>query len=149
MVDEQVSAEGLERPLSIVQTVDERAADRLNNVASSVVDAISNAKRPVVFVDALMSRHGAVGDLRTLVNQLKLPVFHSGIGVGIIDTCSDLVVGCYNGALSNPGINEYWDASDLRLVFGRLPADTNTAGFSQDMPSAKTIDFKPTKLDVR
>lgn len=148
LVDEHVSADLLKTPLDISPPSNEQTKITMESAAKSIAQAISEAKHPVIFVDALLMRHNAVNEARQLIEQLGLPVYQSGIGMGIIDAKSKQLVGTYGGEVSNPGISKAFEASDLLLVFGRLPADTNTGGFSQQMPVGKTIDFKPDEVDV-
>ena len=54
----------------------------------------------------------------------------------------------YSGAVSGPGIADAFEANDLVLLFGHLPADTNTGNFSQKIVPEKTINFKPDQVDV-
>ncbi|PSK60206.1 hypothetical protein B9Z65_1104 [Elsinoe australis] len=149
LVDEHVSADLLETPLDIAPPSNEQTKITMKSAAKAIAQAISEAKNPAIFVDALLMRHNAVNEARQLIEQLGLPVYQSGIGMGIIDAKSKQLIGTYGGEVSNPGISKAFEASDLLLVFGRLPADTNTGGFSQQMPVGKTIDFKPDEVDLR
>ena len=148
LVDELVSAERLKTPIDVFPPKTAETETTSRQAAEAIAQAISEAKNPMIFVDALLMRHNSVNETRKLIETLGFPVFHSGIGMGIVDPKSKQLVGTYNGAVSNPGICEAFDSADLLLVMGRLPADTNSGGFSQNMPTAKTIEFRPTEVDV-
>lgn len=120
----------------------------MDAAAKAIVDTISRAKNPVVLVDGLVHRHNAISELRQLVEKLQFPVYCTSIGKGIISETNPLSVGVYNGAVSGPGIADTFEANDLVLLFGHLPADTNTAGFTQKILPEKTVNFKPDEVDV-
>ncbi|KAG8630449.1 hypothetical protein KVT40_002068 [Elsinoe batatas] len=139
--DEHVSADLLKTPLDLSPPTSEEIKTTAESAAKAIGEAILASKNPVIFVDGLLMRHNAVNEARELIRTLGFPVFNSGIGMGILDPNSPQLVGTYGGATSNPGISEAFEPSDLLLVLGRLPADTNSGGFSQQMPASKTIDF--------
>lgn len=149
LVDEHVPADLLKTPIDITPPKTAETETTSKTAADAIAQAISAAKNPVIFVDGLLMRHSAVNEARELIELLGFPVFQSSIGMGIIDSNSKQLVGTYNGAVSSPGISDAFDAGDLLLVFGRLPCDTNNGGFSQNIPADKTIEFKPSEVDVR
>lgn len=148
MVDEQVPADLLKTPIDISPPRNSQTEATSESASKAIAEAISQSKNPVIFVDALLIRHSAVNEARKLVEQLGFPVFNSGIGQGILDPKSKQLVGTYNGTVSNPGISQAIEASDLILSLGRLPADTNSGGFSQNFPVGKLIEIKPDEVDV-
>lgn len=148
LADEKVSAERLKTPIDVEPPFTEQTELTSKSAAEEIARAISEAKNPVIFVDGLVMRHNAVNETRKLTELLGFPVFYSGIGAGIIDPTSHQMVGMYNGRCSSPGASEAFEASDLILIFGRLPSDTNTGGFSQIMPIGQSIEFKPDEVDV-
>ena len=120
----------------------------MQGAVSAILDAISQAKKPAVLVDCLIQRHNSVKELKELVEKLQLPVYTTTMGKGIVDDTNPLVVGVYNGRVSSPGLSEEFESSDLVLMFGNLPADTNTGGFSRKLEMGTTIDFKPNEVVV-
>ncbi|KAF2219798.1 pyruvate decarboxylase isoenzyme [Elsinoe ampelina] len=148
LADERVPSELLKTPLDLSPPTGEQIRTTAERAAKAIGEAILASKNPVIFVDGLLMRHNAVNEARELIKTLGFPVFNSGIGMGILDPNSPQLVGTYGGATSNPGISEAFEASDLLLVLGHLPADTNSGGFSQQMPASKTIDFRPTSIKL-
>lgn len=149
MVDEHVSADLLEQPIDLSLPHDLSMNQSMDSAASAIMEALSESKNPVIMIDCLIQRHQAIEQLKELVEKLKFPIYASNMGKGIIDETHPLYVGIYNGTVSSPGLREAFEASDLILLFGNLPSDTNSGGFSRKTPSEKTIDFRPTEVVVR
>ncbi|GAB7346419.1 hypothetical protein MBLNU457_5116t1 [Dothideomycetes sp. NU457] len=148
MVSERVPAELLKTPINLSPPRDVGTEQTMDAAATAIVDTISRARNPVVLVDGLIHRHNAIDELRQLVGKLRFPIYCTSIGKGIISETNPLNVGVYNGAASGPGIASTFETNDLVLLFGHLPADTNTAGFTQKIVPGKTINFKPDEVDV-
>ncbi|GAM84795.1 hypothetical protein ANO11243_027960 [Dothideomycetidae sp. 11243] len=149
LVDEMVPADRLKTPIDVSMPKTEQTKATMASAAKEIASAIAQSKNPAIFVDCLLMRHNAVNEARKLFELLGFPIYQSCIGMGIVDPKSKQLIGIYNGKISSPGVCEAFDSSDLLLVFGRLPADTNSGGFTQNMPVGKTIEFKPTEVDFR
>lgn len=148
MVDEKVPASLLDKPIDISLPEDEASKKKTEEAAQAVVEAISKAKNPVIFVDCLIQRYNAIDELKQLVDKLGFPIYASNMGKGIIDETHPNYVGIYNGAVSAPGVAEEFEKNDLVLEFGSLPCDTNSCGFTRQAPAEKTIVFNPTEVIV-
>ncbi|KKY28027.1 putative pyruvate decarboxylase [Diplodia seriata] len=123
---ETVPASLLSTPLSLTPAID---ASAQSAAASAILAALRAAANPSVFVDCLTQRHNAVGEARALVDALRLPVYASNMGKAIVDETHALYVGALNGKLAAPGVAEALGKSDVVLVLGDLPCDTNTGAF--------------------
>lgn len=145
MVDEEVPEDLLQTPLDLEPHSDENA---VKDAIAAIIETLSQAKNPAVFVDCLIQRWNATKELKELVERLQLPVYASNMGKGLIDETNPLYVGIYNGAVSSPGLAETFAKTDLVLQFGNLPCDTNTGGFSRKIDATKCIDFRPTEVEV-
>lgn len=148
MVSEEVPAELLQTPIDLSPPRVNGTKQTMEAATAAILDTISRAKNPVILVDCLIHRHNAIHELKHLVEKLRFPVYTTSIGKGIISETNPLHVGVYNGAVSGPGIAAAFEANDLVLLFGHLPADTNTAGFTQKIVPEKTINFKPDEVEV-
>jgi len=148
MVNEDVPAKPLETPIDISPPVHDKTEETMKSAAEKILQAILKSKNPAIFVDGLLQQHNSIRQMRKLVDLLKFPVYNSGNGMGIIDVNHPCMVGMWNGMVSDPGMAESFGQSDLLLVFGRLPADTNSGGFTQNMPKEKTIEFHPDRVEV-
>lgn len=124
-------------------------SESLNTAIAATEKALYSAQRPAIFVDCLVQRHNAVEEIKKLVDKLQIPVYTSNMGKGIIDETHPSYVGLYNGVVSHPGLAEVFSKSDLILLCGSMPTDTNTAGFTRKTPTENTVSVDPTKVTVR
>ena len=145
LVDQQVSAHALHRPLSLEPEVDHEAVERS---ALSILHHILASVNPCIFVDCLVQRHNAVQETKTLVDVLALPVYTSNMGKGIIDEVNPNYVGLYNGGPSGPGVEDAFGKHDFVLCIGNLPSDTNTGGFTRSCPPDITAFVNPHSVQL-
>ncbi|KAF2194959.1 pyruvate decarboxylase [Zopfia rhizophila CBS 207.26] len=143
---EQVSADLLNKPIDISPQIDTVAQEK---AISAITSTLSSSKNPSILVDALIQRFGAVSQARKLVDKLRVPVFCANMGKGIVDETHDMYIGVYNGEIGTPGVAEACKASDLVILMGYLPADTNSGGFSRKLPPEKVIEINPFDVLVK
>lgn len=145
MVDLQVPSSLLQKKLDLSLRICSAPQDA---AVSAIAKKFSEAQNPSIFVDALVLRHGAVEEVRELVDALQIPVYYAMMGKHIVDDNHKCMVGLYNGVISSPGVAEAFQTSDLVLVLGSIPADTNTGGFTRRI-SQDQIDVRPFEVMVR
>lgn len=131
LVDQQVPAKGLQTPINLEPEKDDNAVEEASR---SILEALSSSKNPALFVDCLTHRHQASAEARELVDSLKIPVYTSNMGKGIIDETNKYYVDVYNGGPSRPGVQDAFEKHDFVLVTGNLPSDTNAGGFTRIIP---------------
>lgn len=146
LVDKPVPAKALDTPLNLTPPVD---ADSVGKATSAVLDALYGSKSPSIFVDCLVQRHNAVSEIRQLADKLAIPVYASNMGKGIVDETHENYVGIYNGEPSGAGVQSAFEASDLVLVVGNLPSDTNSGGFTRRIPTEKAVAIDPETVSVK
>ncbi|KAK3069044.1 hypothetical protein LTR53_012923 [Teratosphaeriaceae sp. CCFEE 6253] len=146
LVDKLVPAAALETPLDLEPEAD---AAKVDAAASAVLTALYASKHPAIFVDCLVQRYQADAELRDLVDKLRIPIYTSNMGKGIVDETHPQYVGLYNGMPSAPGVEAAYEQSDLRLVVGSLPSDTNTGGFTRQSPGEKTVAIDAEAVTVK
>jgi pyruvate decarboxylase len=132
LVDLPVPSKGLEMPLNLEPEADPAACE---DAATKILKHISRSKSPALFVDCLVHRHNAVEETRKLVNTLGIPVYTSNMGKGIIDETNEFYVDLYNGGPSRPGVEDAFSKHDFVVVLGNLPSDTNSGGFTRNIPA--------------
>lgn len=148
MVGEKVPASLLEKPIDLSLPEDASSKKKTEEASQAVIEAISKAKNPVIFVDCLIQRHNAIAELKELVDKLGFPVYASNMGKGIVDETHPNYVGIYNGAVCAPGLAEEFEKNDLVLLFGSLPCDTNSGGFTRQITPENSIVFNPSEVVV-
>jgi len=144
IVAEHVPAEPLKTPIDLSLPFDAKSQD---TAIEAIMQALGSSKNPALFVDALTHRHGAQDEARRLADKLKIPIFSSGMGKGIVDETHECFVGIYSGKVCAPGVGEAIEGSDLVLLLGDIPADTNAA-FSRKLRPETTIKINPTDVNV-
>jgi pyruvate decarboxylase len=136
IVDLQVPAAALERPLDLSPPTDSKA---LEEATQAVLDALYASKSPAIFVDCLVDRHNAISELETLISKVSCPIFATNMGKGIIDETHPNYLGVYNGTVSALGVAAAIENSDCVLVVGSLASDTNSGGFTRKVLAENAI----------
>ncbi|KAF2449792.1 pyruvate decarboxylase [Karstenula rhodostoma CBS 690.94] len=143
---EMVDAGLLDRPIDLGPSVHE---GNQGEAVEAITQAFAEAKHPVLLVDILTRRFGAVEQTRQLARKLGVPVFASNMGKGIVDETEEMYAGVWMGAVCGPGVLDEVKKSDLVVTLGYLPADTNSGGFSRKLDEATTIRIDPHEAIVR
>ncbi|KAF2758032.1 pyruvate decarboxylase [Pseudovirgaria hyperparasitica] len=143
---EQIPANLLDAPIDISLPVDISAQD---TAVSAIIEELSKAQSPCLFIDGLVQRHGAGKETRQLAEKLNIPVYCANMSKAIIDETAEYHVGLYNGMISAPGVTDAFHTHDLVLVFGSIPADTNTGGFTRKIDPQKSIDVRPFDVIIK
>ncbi|KAF2101247.1 pyruvate decarboxylase-like protein [Rhizodiscina lignyota] len=146
MVHEELPASLLDTPIDLSLPVDIKAQTA---AVEAIKTALQEAKKPAIFADALTHRHNAVPEARALAKRLQIPAFAANMGKGILDESDDFWVGIYHGQVNWPGVTDALESSDLILVLGSLPCDTNTGGFQRKFGTDKTIEINPNYVVVK
>ncbi|KAK4541378.1 hypothetical protein LTR36_007979 [Oleoguttula mirabilis] len=146
LVDLHVPAKALETPLDLEPKADTKSVDE---ASAAILDALYNSKQPALFVDCLVQRHNAISEIRQLADKLAIPIYASNMGKGIVDETHQHYVGVYNGQPSGTGVQSAFEASDLVLVVGNLPSDTNSGGFTRRIPTEKAVAINAEDVSVR
>ncbi|KAF2476964.1 pyruvate decarboxylase [Lindgomyces ingoldianus] len=143
---EEVSVDLLQTPINIKANVDTTAQEA---AVKAIKDALEFSKNPSILIDALAHRFNAVPETRELVSKLHVPFYSANMGKGLVDETDEMYVGVYNGEISAPGVAEAFKSSDLVVVLGYLPADTNSGGFSRELKKERTIEINPFDVVVK
>ncbi|KAJ5747109.1 uncharacterized protein N7511_008805 [Penicillium nucicola] len=122
----------LEEPASHPIAVEENAVNR-------ILDRILTAQSPIIIVDCLGGKPQVLKSTRSFVEHSGLPCFITPMAKGIVDESLVNFCGIYADKVSEPGLLEQVQLSDLILVIGPRPTDINTAGFKTDMAHIETI----------
>lgn len=147
LASEDVPVSLLNTPINLTQPVDVK---RHESAALAIQDALLKSKNPGILVDGLTHRHGAVQEVRQLIDLLKIPVYCTNMGKTIIDDTHSSMVGLYNGLVSAPGVSEAFAKHDLVLVLGSVPSDTNTGGYTRriNRDHCTEVDIRPFEVLV-
>jgi pyruvate decarboxylase len=146
IVDLQVPAAALKQPLDLSPPTD---AKLLEEATEAALSAIYESKNPAIFVDCLVDRHNAIGELETLISKLSCPIFATNMGKGIIDETHPNYLGVYNGMVSSLGVAAAIEQSDCVLIVGSLASDTNSGGFTRKVKPNNSISLDAFSTTVK
>lgn len=141
-----VDAGLLDKPIDLEPKINEA---NQKEAVDAISKAITQAKHPVLLVDVLTRRFGAVEETKELARKLNVPVFASNMGKGIFDETEEMYSGVWMGQVSGPGVLKEVKKADMVVTLGYLPADTNSGGFSRKLNTATTIRIDPHETVVK
>jgi pyruvate decarboxylase len=134
---EHVPKSLLDKPIDTSLPVDTAAQDA---AVDAILETLSAAKNPCLFVDGLVHRYAAKEECKALAQKLQLPTYSPALGKAIIDETEPYFVGMYQGIVSDPEVIEAVEASDCALVVGSIAADTNSGGFTRKFKKDSGIE---------
>jgi pyruvate decarboxylase len=137
---EYVPSSLLDNPIDLSPKVDISAQEK---AVAAIRDALLLSKNPCLLIDALVHRFDAAAEVKDVTCKLGIRFYSSIVGKGVIDEDDPLYIGLYNGAISAPGVEAAWMESDLTILLGCLPSDTNSGGFSRKIDPSRTIEINP------
>ncbi|KAG1056924.1 hypothetical protein G6F43_001232 [Rhizopus delemar] len=106
-----------------------------------VLDAISQAKHPIIVVDACVQRHNLVQEAIEFVKRTGFPTYVAPMGKGIVPEGLVNYRGCYAGNITIEGIARELEQADLVIELGAIKSDFNTGGFTYKLDPARTISL--------
>lgn len=104
---------------------------------------IAQSQNIALLGDFLALRFGLQSILRQWVMEFPIPHATLLMGKGLFDESRPGFVGTYSGQASPEPVREAIENADLVLCVGTLFSDTITAGFSQHLSEAQTIEVRP------
>lgn len=109
---------------------------------------LTPSKRVALLADFLAQRYGLQPMLRSWVSAQPLANATLLMGKGLLDEHQNGFVGTYSGAASDEKTRAAIEDADAILCIGTRFTDTITAGFTQVLPQAKTIELQPNAARV-
>lgn len=106
-------------------------------------DMLIGCRRVSLLADFLAQRYGLQSMMREWVATQPLAHATMLMGKGLFDEQQPGFVGTYSGAASAQETREAIEGADVTLCIGTRFTDTLTAGFTQQLPAAKTIELQP------
>ncbi len=110
-------------------------------VVDQIVDALAQAKRPVLYAGGGVLGAHASNELIALAEALELPVAHTLMGTGAVPTDHPLLLGM-TGFWGTPIANEKCRTADLILAVGTRLAEANSSSWYPNI----TFSIPPTRL---
>ncbi|KAF2663452.1 pyruvate decarboxylase [Microthyrium microscopicum] len=123
-------------------------AEKEKYVTSVVLKHLTDAKNPMVLVDACAVRHRAQEEVAEFLKVSGLPFVTSPMGKGAVDESMPNYAGIYAGSGSAPKVKERVEASDLVITVGSIKSDFNTSGFTYKVSTLNTVDLHSNRTAV-
>lgn len=143
-----IDASSLATPLAI-EDPHSNAHVEEDKAASMVMDRIMMAGNPSILVDSLAGRWHGLQPTRAFVEKSGIPCYSFPMAKGVIDESLPNFRGIYSGGVSEPGVQEQAQLSDLIIQIGPRSTDLNTGGFKSDLPHIETISFQRNTIQMK
>src|SRR4051812_19124272 len=116
--------------------------------ADELIGLLGKAQRPDALIGAGAKLSGAIGELRSLLDELNIPAFATVHGLGAVNPDAPYylgMVGMHGTRAANMALHE----TDLLLIFGARLDDRVTGDPTRFAPNAKIAHFEidPAQLD--
>lgn len=147
LVDLTVPASLLDTPIDLSLKLND--PDAQAEVIDTVLGLVSQAKHPIILVDACASRHDCRAEVAQLVDATNFPVFVTPMGKSAVNESHPRFGGVYVGTLSEPAVKEAVESADLILSVGALLSDFNTGSFSYSYKTKNIIEFHSDYTKIR
>ncbi|ODV82584.1 hypothetical protein CANARDRAFT_10444 [[Candida] arabinofermentans NRRL YB-2248] len=118
-------------------------------VLQTITALTSEAKNPIILVDACALRHEVKNVVAKLADVTQFPVFATPMGKSGISEDHSRFGGIYVGVLSKPDVKEAVESADLVLSVGGLLSDFNTGSFSYHYSTKNVVEFHSDYTKVR
>ncbi|MBJ3815157.1 indolepyruvate decarboxylase [Shimwellia pseudoproteus] len=116
---------------------------RLDAFRACAQQRIDHSQNIALLGDFLALRFGLQSTLRQWVMEYPIPHATLLMGKGLFDESRPGFAGTYSGAASPEPVRRAIEEADLVLCIGTLFTDTITAGFTQQLSPAQTIEVLP------
>lgn len=103
------------------------AEETEGKAVGKILEGLKKARAPIIMVDGGAARGAWARWVNPLVEALKIPVFNTLLGKGIVDEYGKFYGGCFAGAGSSPeNVIGAIERADYILWLGNFPSDFNT-----------------------
>ncbi|KAH3674237.1 hypothetical protein WICMUC_003479 [Wickerhamomyces mucosus] len=123
-----------------LKILDNEEEIKINQLTNIILEKIYQSKNPSILIDILVDRFNNCQEmLQNFVNISQFNTYTTFMGKSIINEDSCNFIGDYQGELSNIGIKENFENSDLILIFGPYLNQINTGFFTMDLKTNSII----------
>lgn len=107
-------------PAPVVQ---QSEPEHLSAMLEDAVEAINNARQPVIIADIELHRFGLEDLALALAAKFNIPIAATLMSKSIISDTHPLFIGVYSGPLSEPAVQKYVEESDCLIMLGAMVND--------------------------
>lgn len=120
----------------------------LQEAVAEAVELLSAARRPVIFAGEEVHRFGLVAQVLQLAESCNIPVAVSIMGKSVVPETHPLYIGVYAGALAEPEVQEYVEASDCLLLLGVFLTDVNLGVYTAHLDPRRCIHVTSDRVAI-
>lgn len=149
LVDVQVPKSLLDKPLNVEIPKNEESVEA--EVLERTLEMISQAKQPIILIDACCVRHNSTMEAKRLIDltNFKFALTPMAKGSKFIDESHKNFCGVYVGSLSYPNVKKAVESADLVISLGAMLSDFNTGSFSYSYQTKNVIEFHSNYIKIK
>lgn len=131
------------------QPAPESDLENLQAAISDAMEAINEAKQPVLVADVELARFGLTDLAMEIAEKFNIPVAATLLSKSIVSETHPLYIGVYSAALSEPVTQNYVEGSDCIILLGAFLSDV-FSGFhaTHKLDRRKTILATTEKMRI-
>lgn len=145
LVDVPVQSTGLQNPIRLHEPLE---TTTVNNAVTQVLDKLYIAERPVILFDGECRALHIVEEVQSIIEATELPTWTTSYGRGLIDESLPSFQGVYKGSFDDQSIQDFFQQSDLVLVFGPHFSTTNSYALTAKPRPDVSIIFSDTQIEL-
>jgi len=122
--------------------------EALEEVVSTIVNKLSNAKKVCILPGILVERFGLRDLTKAVINASGFPYATMALDKSVLDETNSSYLGLYIGQLMNPEIREFVESCDCILTIGTILSDTNMGMFTAKLDKSRIINIMPSHVHI-
>jgi TPP-dependent 2-oxoacid decarboxylase len=114
----------------------------LREALGEAIEIINQAAKPVIIAGVEIQRFRLKDQLVKFLEKSNIPVASTILSKSVVDECSLLYMGVYEGAMGQEAVREYVESSDCLILLGTFMTDVNLGMYTAHLDQDKTIYAK-------
>jgi len=102
----------------------------LKEALDEVVSILQKSRQPVIWAGHEILRHRLSSDLLKFAEEYNIPIASSLLGKTAISEHHPLFLGLYQGGMSRPEVQQFFEKCDCHIILGTVLSDVETGIFS-------------------
>lgn len=126
----------------------EAASPAVEEAIVDIIERLSAAKKPVLFVGVEVRRFNLKDKVIALAEALNIPVVTSILGKATFPETHRNFIGNYFGQFGNPKVREYVESSDCVISLGTVLTEMETAGYTAKLQTKSLIQSTAREVTI-
>ncbi|KAH6644800.1 thiamine diphosphate-binding protein [Boeremia exigua] len=145
LVGAPVRAARLQDRIELPEPLDSAA---VSNAINQVLDKLYAAKHPVILFDGECRALNISKDVQSIAEATQWPIWTTSYGRGLINESIPNFQGAYKGMFDDAQTQDFFNQSDLVLVFGPHFSTTNSYALTAKPKPEVSIVFSDTEIEI-